>query len=181
MACPRPQCGKRLHVKVGRNGHFLACSGYPECDYSSDYIRDEKGNIKAVEPPSEDVSDKVCEKCGRPMVIKRGRYGEFLACSGYPECNHTQSLHSNGPGKPTDVHCPAENCSGEMVEKTSRRGKTFYGCSRFPECTFAIWDKPVDRECPVCKAKFLVEKTTKKRGTFLACITEGCGYKEDIE
>lgn len=181
LSCPRPQCGQELHVKVGRNGHFLACSGYPECDYSSDYTRDEKGNIKPVEPSKEDVSDKICEKCERPMVIKRGRYGEFLACSGYPECKHTQSLHSNGPGKPTGVLCPAKGCSGELVEKTSRRGKTFYGCSQFPNCTFATWDKPVSRECPVCKAKFLVEKTTKKKGTFLACLTEECGYREDIE
>jgi DNA topoisomerase-1 len=176
-----PQCGNKLHVKMGKNGHFLACSGYPDCTHSSDYTRDDKGRIAPVEPPTENVTDKVCEKCGRPMTVKRGRYGEFIACSGYPECKHTESLNSNGPGKQTGVACPEKNCEGEVLEKTSRRGKTFYGCSRFPECTFATWDKPVDRECPVCGAKFLVEKTTKRKGTFLNCIFEGCGYQSDGE
>jgi DNA topoisomerase-1 len=176
LSCP--ECGKQLHIKVGKNGHFLACCGYPECTYSRDYIRDEKGKIQAVEPNSHDITDKTCEKCGKPMVIKRGRYGEFLACSGYPDCEHTQSLNSNGPGKPIGLKCPHNGCSGDVVERQSRRGKIFYGCSRFPDCNFATWDKPLDRECPSCGAKFLVEKITKKEGTFLACIENGCGYKE---
>ena len=177
LSCP--QCGKELHVKVGKNGHFLASSGYPDCTHSSDYTRDEKGRIIPVEAPAESVSDKVCEKCGLPMIIKRGRYGEFLACSGYPECKQTQSLYANGSGKPTDVPCPENNCDGELLEKTSRRGQIFYGCSRFPECTFATWDKPVNRQCPVCGAKFMVEKTTKKKGTIFSCLSEGCGYRGD--
>jgi DNA topoisomerase-1 len=173
-----PQCEKPLRIKVGKNGHFIACSGYPECTYSSDYSRDEKGKIQPVEYDEEEVTDKVCEKCGNPMVIKRGRYGGFLACSGYPECKNTQSLNSNGNGKKIGVDCPQSNCTGDIVERTSKRGKLFYGCNRFPECTFATWDKPIARECPVCGAKFLVEKTTKKRGTFVTCQTEGCGFKE---
>ena len=179
LSCP--ECGKQLHIKVGKNGHFLACCGYPECRYSRDYIRDEKGKIQAVEPNSHDITDKSCEKCGKPMVIKRGRYGEFLACSGYPDCEHTQSLNSNGPGKPMGVKCPHNGCSGDVVERQSKRGKIFYGCSRFPDCNFATWDKPVATECPSCHAKFLVEKTTKKKGTFLACIENGCGYKENAD
>jgi DNA topoisomerase-1 len=176
LSCP--ECGKQLHIKVGKNGHFLACCGYPECRYSRDYIRDEKGKIQAVEPNSHDITDKTCEKCGKPMVIKRGRYGEFLACSGYPDCEHTQSLNSNGPGKPIGVKCPQNGCSGDVVERQSKRGKIFYGCSRFPDCNFATWDKPVATECPSCGAKFLVEKTTKKEGTVLACIENGCGFKK---
>jgi DNA topoisomerase-1 len=112
------------------------------------------------------------------MVVKRGRYGEFLACSGYPECTHTESINSAGPGIPTGIACPQEGCSGELVEKKSKRGKIFYGCNRFPECTFALWDKPVDQPCPQCGAKILAEKTTKKKGTYLYCVTEGCDYKE---
>jgi DNA topoisomerase-1 len=176
LSCP--DCGKQLHIKVGKNGHFLACCGYPDCTYSRDYIRDEKGRIQAVEPNSQDITDKTCGKCGKPMVIKRGRYGEFLACSGYPDCEHTQSLNSNGPGKPIGVKCPHQGCSGDVIERQSKRGKIFYGCSRFPDCNFATWDKPVARECPSCGAKFLVEKTTKKEGSFLACIENGCGYKK---
>ena len=112
------------------------------------------------------------------MVVKRGRYGGFLACSGYPECKNTQSLNSNGNGKKIDVGCPQKDCTGDIVERTSKRGKIFYGCNRFPDCTFATWDKPLDRECPVCGAKILVEKTTKKRGTFITCLEEGCGFEE---
>ena len=174
-----PQCGKPLRIKVGKNGHFLACSGYPECTYSTDYSRDEKGNIRPEDQPEEETTDKICEKCGQPMVIKKGRYGGFLACSGYPECKNTQSLNSNGNGKKIDVSCPQPGCTGEIVERASKRGKIFYGCNRFPECTFATWDKPIHRECPQCGAKYLVEKTTKKLGTFIACLEPGCGFKEN--
>ena len=173
-----PECNKQLRIKIGKNGHFLACSGYPECTYSRDYTRDEKGNIRPVEIPEDEITDKACEKCGRPMVIKRGRYGDFLACSGYPECKNSQSLNSSSNGKTIGVGCPQEGCPGEIVERSSKRGKIFYGCNRFPDCSFATWDKPLDRECPVCGAKFLVEKATKKKGTFIACLTEGCGFKE---
>ena len=173
-----PDCRKPLRIKVGKNGHFLACTGYPECTYSSDYTRDEKGHIQAVKPLEEEVTDKNCEKCGMPMVVKRGRYGDFIACSGYPECKNTQSLNSNGSGKTIGVSCPQKGCTGEVVERSSKRGKLFYGCNRFPECTFATWNKPIERECPECGAKFLVEKTTKKEGTFVTCLTEGCEFKE---
>jgi DNA topoisomerase-1 len=173
-----PQCGKPLRIKVGKNGHFLACTGYPDCTYSNDYVRDDKGIIQPEAQPEDEATDKVCDKCGSPMVIKRGRYGGFLACSAYPECKNTQSLNSNGNGKTIGVTCPQKGCTGDIVERTSKRGKIFYGCSRFPDCTFATWDKPVDRECPVCGAKFLVEKTTKKQGTYLTCLEQGCGFKE---
>jgi DNA topoisomerase-1 len=176
LKCPR--CNQQLHIKVGKNGHFLACSGYPDCTYSSDYSRDEKGNIQAVDHIEDEVTDKACEKCGKLMVIKRGRYGDFLACSGFPDCKNTQSLNSNGSGIRIGVSCPEINCSGEILERTSKRGKTFYGCSRFPECTFATWNKPINRECPVCGAVFLVEKTTKRDGTVVTCLAEGCGFKE---
>jgi DNA topoisomerase-1 len=154
----------------------LACSGYPDCTYSRDYTRDEKGNIQPVEPAEEIISDKSCDKCGKPMVVKQGRYGKFMACSGYPDCKNTYSVNSIEPGMDTGVDCPEKDCTGKLVQKQSRRGKIFYGCNRFPDCTYALWDKPIDRECPVCKARFLVEKSTKKRGTYLACLTKGCGY-----
>jgi DNA topoisomerase-1 len=173
-----PQCHKPLHVKVGKNGPFIACSGYPDCTYSRDYVRDEKGKIQPVETAEDEISDKKCDKCGKPMVIKQGKYGKFIACSGYPDCNHTQSLQPNGAGKETGVKCPEKGCGGDIVEKHSRRGKIFYGCNRYPDCSFATWDKPVPATCPQCGADFLVEKTTKRAGTFLSCLTEGCGYQE---
>jgi DNA topoisomerase-1 len=172
-----PECKKELHIKVGKNGHFLACSGYPHCKYSRDYTRDEKGRVQPLEPVAEPPTDMVCDKCGKPMVAKRGKFGEFLACSGYPDCKNTRSLNLNEPGKSTGVRCNANGCDGEIVEKKSKRGKIFYGCNRFPDCKNAMWDKPVNRQCPVCDAKFLVEKTSKREGTYLACLTEGCNFK----
>ena len=175
-----PECGKPLHIKVGKNGPFLACSGYPDCNYSRDYARDEKGNVHPVEISTEEVTDKLCEKCGKPMVVKRGRYGEFLACSAYPDCKNTQSLSSNGANHKIGIKCPEAGCDGEIVERRSKRGKIFYGCSRFPKCEFATWDKPVARDCPQCGAKILAEKSTKKEGTFLICLSRGCDFKEHL-
>jgi DNA topoisomerase-1 len=122
-----PECGKQLHIKVGKNGHFLACSGYPECSYSRDYERNEKGKIQAIESAVNETTDKLCTKCGKPMVVKRGRYGEFLACSGYPECQYTQSLNSNGSAKPIGVKCPQNGCGGEIVERQSKRPPAAHG------------------------------------------------------
>jgi DNA topoisomerase-1 len=175
-----PECEKPLHIKVGKNGPFLACSGYPDCSYSNDYIRDEKGNIQPVEISTEEVVDKSCDKCGSPMVIKRGRYGEFLACSAYPDCKNTQSLNSNGANSKIGIKCPENHCDGDIVERRSKRGKIFYGCSRFPKCEFASWDKPLAQNCPQCGAKILAEKTTKKQGSFLICLSKECGFKESI-
>ena len=175
-----PECGRQLRIKVGKNGHFLACSGYPDCSYSRDYTRDEKGKIQPIEISTDEVVDKICDKCGSSMVIKRGRYGEFLACSAYPDCRHTQSLNSNGANNKIGVPCPEDDCGGEILERKSKRGKVFFGCSRFPKCEFATWDKPVAEECPQCGAKILVEKTSKKQGTFLACLKKECGFKKNL-
>ena len=173
-----PQCNSQIHIKVGKNGHFLGCSGYPKCTYTRNYTRDEKGKIQPVEPSADELTDKSCEKCGQPMVIKHGKYGTFLACSGYPDCKHTQSLYSNNAEQDTGVNCPQKDCDGKLVQRQSKRGKIFYGCNRFPDCTFATWDKPVAKNCPLCGADFVVEKSTKKQGTFIACHTKGCKFKE---
>ncbi len=173
-----PDCGRTLHIKMGKNGLFLACSGYPECNFTRDYTRDEQGNIQAVEPAAEEPTDKVCPKCQKPLVAKRGRYGNFLACTGYPECKYTESLGTEEGGRATGVSCPKPDCGGELEERKSKRGKVFYGCNRFPECDYAVWDKPVPKACPQCGAPFLVEKTTKKEGTVLACLDRECGFRE---
>ena len=178
LSCP--QCNKELVIKIGKNGHFLACSGYPECNFSRDYTRNQKGQIEAVEPTAPQEAAKDCSQCGRPMVVKRGRYGEFLACSGFPECTHTESINGGASGEAIGVSCPQADCTGEIVEKKSKRGKIFYGCNRYPDCTFATWDQPIAQACPVCQAKFIVRKQTKKRGAFLKCLTPDCGYEEPL-
>jgi len=174
-----PECNHhQLHIKIGRNGHYLGCDGYPDCTYTRNYIRDEKGKIQPVEPAQSEMTDKFCEKCEKPMMLKSGKYGDFLACSGYPDCKNTQSIHPNSNGKPIGIKCPETNCTGDVVEKKSKRGNIFYGCSNYPDCTFASWDKPVEKKCPNCGADFLVEKSTKKKGTYLLCISKNCGYEE---
>jgi DNA topoisomerase-1 len=176
LACP--ECNARLHIRVGKNGHFLGCTGYPECTYTRNYTRDEKGVIHPVEPSFDETSDRVCEKCGKPMLIKNGKYGTFYACSGYPECKNTQSVASNNGGQATGVKCPEKECGGDLVQRKSRRGKVFYGCSLFPDCTFAVWDKPVAKECQLCGANFLLEKSSKKQGAYLACHDKDCGFTQ---
>ncbi len=145
-------CGRPMVVRWGRNGKFLACSGYPECKNTKP--------LEEPEPPQE--TDETCDLCGSPMVIKRGRFGEFLACSRYPECKFTKPIS-------TGVPCPEEGCSGELVQRTSRKGKVFYSCSEYPNCKFALWNKPVAQECPDCHFPLMEEKTTKRDGTFLQC------------
>jgi DNA topoisomerase-1 len=112
------------------------------------------------------------------MILRRSRFGVFYGCSGYPECRNIRQI---GPPraapKPTGVPCP-ECGEGEIEEKKSRRGKVFFSCNRYPQCKFALWDRPIAKACPACGAPFLVEKTSKKKGTRLVCQSEGCGFEE---
>jgi len=115
-------------------------------------------------------SDEVCEVCERPMVIRKGRYGEFLSCSGFPKCRNSRPL-------PLNVDCPREGCDGQIVERSSKKGRKFFGCSNYQKtgCDFVIWDRPEPKPCPKCGAAFLV-RSTKRRGGGLRCITEDCDY-----
>lgn len=176
-----PQCGSPLRIRFGRFGGFVACSNYPECTYTRNLEEPapaaESGDGSA--PPEEEIPP--CEECGRPMALKRSRYGQFYGCTGYPECKNLRKTGPKAePPKPTGVACP-ECGKGEMLEKRSRRGKTFWSCSRYPDCKFSLWKKPVPKECPDCGASFLLEKVTKKAGTQYICNTEGCSYVEDAE
>ena len=164
-----------------KNGHFIACTGYPDCTFSSNYTRDEKGHIEIVETKVDDTKVKDCEKCGKPMVVKEGKYGAFLACTGYPECKYTESVNGGGKGEDTGMQCPRPDCSGSVVEKKSKRGKTFFGCSRFPDCDFATWNRPVMKACPDCGSPYLEQKETKKEGKFLKCPVKDCSYKESLD
>lgn len=172
-------CGQPLRIKVGKNGPFLACSGYPNCNFTRNYTRNEKGQIEIEQPAAEQPTNEICEKCGNQMVQKQGRFGPFLACSAYPACKNTRSLKAKATTKaePTGVKCPEKGCDGELVVRRSRRGKLFYGCTRYPNCTFAIWDKPVPQSCPECGAPFLVERTTQKDGLHLRCLDKNCAYR----
>ncbi|MCM1991100.1 type I DNA topoisomerase [Oceanirhabdus seepicola] len=116
------------------------------------------------------VTDILCDKCGRNMVIKQGRFGEFLACPGYPECKNTKAIT-----KELDVNCPL--CGNTIVEKRSKKGKTFYGCSNYPECNYVSWYEPVNKPCPQC-GELLVKRYSKKSGEHLSCPNKECDYTE---
>ena len=171
---PCPQCDGMMVIRWGRNGEFLACENFPTCKHTQDFRKDQDGKIVPIERDAPEESGEKCEKCGLPMVYKHGRFGKFLACSGYPACKHIKA-------QSTGVACPEEGCGGEIVQKVSKRGKVFYSCSRYPKCTFAIWDKPVNKSCPLCGAPFLVEKRTKKDGLQLRCAEKTCKYSEILE
>ncbi len=114
----------------------------------------------------EDETDEICDKCGRPMVVKHGRYGKFIACSGYPECQNIKKIV-----KTTGADCP--KCGGKIIERKSKKGRVFYGCDQYPQCDFVSWDPPSKEKCPVCGKVLLQKKTKDKR---LYCVTEGCTF-----
>lgn len=141
-ACP--ECGKALVKKWGRNGRFLACSGFPECSHSAPIIAD--GEQALQEPP--------CSVCGSAMALREGRFGRFWSCSTYPACKETRPFLIGVP-------CPKEGCEGQITEKKGRRGRLFFGCNRYPTCKFTSWDRPVDRSCGSCESPYLVEKNER--------------------
>ena len=166
------KCGEEMVIKYGRAGEFLACSAYPECKNTKDFTRDESGNVKVVEKKDQETGF-VCKKCGSPMVLKKGRFGEFLACSAYPDCRNTMPV-------PTGVKCPEEGCDGDIVKKSSRRGKTFYGCSKYPECKYASWERPVAEKCPACDSPILVVTSEQEGVQSLKCPNKNCGYRAKV-
>ena len=131
-ACP--ECGEPLKERWGRFGKFIACSAYPECKYKNELPGNEQR--RRIEP-----TDEICPTCGKPMVIKHGRFGKFIACSGYPECKTTKPVTLG-------IACPSRADKGQLVERRSRKGRTFYGCSAYPDCNFVVWQRPVGRAVP---------------------------------
>jgi DNA topoisomerase-1 len=163
-----PECGKELVIKLGKSGKFFACTGFPECRHTEPLSAEER------EEPV--LSEEKCDKCGAPMLIKDGRYGKFLACSAYPACKNIQPLVKP---KSLDITCP--DCKeGVLMEKKSRYGKIFYSCNRYPQCKYALWDQPVNEACPKCGYPVIVEKVTKRYGTYRKCPTESCDWKLEI-
>lgn len=152
------KCGSPMIVRWGRFGQFLACTGFPECK-----------NTKPIgeEAEEQQATDEACDICSSPMVVKRGRFGSFLACSRYPECKGARPIL-----KKVGVACPKDG--GDIVEKRSRKGRTFYACANYPNCDYTSWSRPLKEPCPVC-GKIVV---VAARGT--AKCTE-CDWKGEIE
>ena len=165
------KCGERkMVIKWGRNGEFLACPGYPDCRNTMNFKREEDGKIVPVKEEDVPVDEK-CPECAAPMVMKRGRFGRFLACTRYPDCKGTKPVSIG-------VTCP-KGCGGYVSEKRSKRGRTFYGCSSYPKCDFVSWDKPRNEPCPKCGSAYLLDKFSKRTGPFVACPNKECDYRRE--
>ena len=128
--------------------------------------REKMENVK----PKDESTNEVCEKCGKPMVVREGRFGKFLACSGFPECRNTMAIPY---GK-----CPREGCDGFVVERKTKRKRSFYGCSRYPDCDFMTWDKPSSDPCPGCGS--IMAERSAQGVKKLICQRESCGHSMEL-
>jgi DNA topoisomerase-1 len=211
------KCGKPMVIKWGKHGSFIACTGYPDCTNTRELTVD-LPDIEKNGDLGEQDEQEYCENCGRPMVLKKGRFGTFFACSGYPECKTTKQIGgeqrkdvpleekcpqcgsnlvqkygrygefvacSDYPKckfvKQKTIGVPCPNCSqGEVVERRSKRGRTFFGCNRYPECDFVAWGKPIMEKCPECGSSYLIEKFLKA-GPVAQCPNKECGFKHPLE
>ncbi len=170
---PCPKCDKPLAIRLGKRGRFIGCTGYPDCDYTKD-LNPESGTS---DKDSELLNDRKCPECSHPLQIKSGKYGKFIGCSNYPNCNHIEPIE-----KPIDtgVNCPI--CyKNTIFQRKSRRGKLFYSCGGYPKCKYALWNEPVDKACPKCAWPILTIKETKRSGKQLICPKEGCSFKESFD
>ncbi len=168
------KCGRMMEIKWGRNGKFLACPGYkekPPCKNTQNFERLPDGTIKVV-AKQEVTTDEKCEKCGSPMVLKVGRFGKFLACSAYPECKTTKPFSLG-------IKC-SRGDGGDIIQRRSKKGRTFYGCSKYPACDWVSWDEPVNKPCPACAAPFLLHKINKTSGSYDYCPNPDCGHRESV-
>ncbi len=166
-----PKCNEQLSIRLGRNGSFIGCTAYPDCDYTR--------NLNDTEESANESEkiDRKCPKCESELVIKQGRYGKFIGCSGYPNCKFIEPLE-----KPKDMGVACPKCTkGSLLERKSRRGKIFYSCSEYPKCDYAIWNEPISENCPKCGWPVLTIKTTKKRGAEKVCPQQECSFLEPHE
>ncbi len=166
------KCGAPMVLKTGRMGQFLACSAYPKCKNakSMNKVNENTGEVKETKA---EPTDEKCPKCSEPLILRGGKYGDFLSCSKYPECKYTRSISIG-------VTCMAINengqeCGGNIVRKPSRKG-FFYGCDKYPACKFTTWDEPTNNKCPNCQ-QMLVRKV-KKGEELMLCANKGCDYNE---
>jgi DNA topoisomerase-1 len=156
-----PLCGKKLVVKWGRLGRYMACEDYPECRFT-----------KTADKDTDHIEEK-CELCGREMIVRAGRFGRFVACSGYPQCKNSKPFKIG-------MKCPKDECDGDVIERKSRRGSLFYGCSRYPDCDFISSHRPVPKTCPTCGNNFLQKRYTQAKGEHLKCPKCKDEFAEDM-
>jgi DNA topoisomerase-1 len=161
------ECGSGMLKRWSKNGWFLGCERYPECKHTQNLDKEGK------EPEIPTLTDWKCDKCGKPMMIRTGRYGAFLSCSGYPGCKNAKPV-------PLGVACPKDG--GDIVEVRAKKrgGKTFYGCTNYPQCDFKLWQKPINEPCPLCANPYLVVGGGKKNPQIVCPRGKDCGYSRPL-
>jgi len=161
------KCGSFMRIMINKYGAYLACSNYPKCKNTKAFYRNEKGDIAIS--ADRILEGRKCPVCGSELVIKDGRFGEFVSCIKYPDCKYTETLT-------TGIKCP-NNCDGELVKRKSSRGRVFYGCSNYPKCKFISSYPIVYQRCPKCGSPYMFEKDTKRGGHFYECPDKKCHFK----
>lgn len=166
-----PTCKtKKLAIRLGKNGSFLGCLGFPECTFTSKFVRAEDGSITLVEAQATPLLEETCPQCTKQLRQVIGRYGEFISCSGYPECKYI---------KQNVAHFPCPQCQGNVVQRTWRGGK-FWGCQNYPKCKFSIFSDIKQTECTVCKKfPYLLKKTNKAGQESISCPDQKCGKQTE--
>ncbi|MFH1530897.1 MAG: type I DNA topoisomerase [Pseudomonadota bacterium] len=164
IVCER--CDSGMVIKFGRNGEFLACSNFPECRNTMNFKRDPKGTIEPIKQVETGVK---CPEHDQELIMRNGRFGPFLACPEFPKCTHTAPV-------PTDLKCARAGCDGELVERKSKKGRTFYRCTKSPECEFVMFGVPLKRPCPACGNPYLQE--SRGRAKVTSCPNPACDFRE---
>lgn len=163
------KCGATMVVRSGKFGKFAACPNYPNCRNTKPLNPDGTLKTEQAQKP-EPVPGMVCELCGGPMVLRRGRYGSFYACANYPKCKFNKKIEHELEG----VKCP--KCGGRVLIKYGKNKNVFYSCEHYPDCDFSTWDVPLPEKCPECGGMLFRKKG---RGGGIVCHTEGCGYRRE--
>jgi DNA topoisomerase-1 len=168
-----PQCNQhKLAIRVGKTGAFIGCLGYPDCPFTSNFVRNDDGSVTLVKAPEPELLDETCPQCGKPLRKIVGRYGPFIACSGYPECKYIHVEQASFP-------CPS--CGGTLI-KRSWKGKIFWGCKNYPTCKFSISGDIEDKPCPAChESPYRLKKVAKDGTITLVCPRKECGATETID
>lgn len=162
-----PECGKhKLAIRFGKTGEFLGCMGYPDCSFTSNFKRNEQGELELIKTEGPKLLDETCPTCGKQLRQVIGKFGPFVACSGYPDCKYIKQ-------KIATFVCPLDK--GTVAERRWRGG-IFWGCTNYPKCKFAVFGDIEETPCPKCKLPFLVKKTNKKGEVTLSCSDKTCGY-----
>lgn len=164
-----PQCNALLQIKRGKQGLFLGCSAYPDCDYLKPLKNTMVGQVLKVLPQN-------CPECGTNLVLRQGQFGMFIGCGNYPECEYIVHDLQSATSEQENITCPSCN-KGKLLARRGQRGKTFYGCDHFPQCRFTLDRPPLAKSCPKCHFPIAVLKKKLLSNSFYQCGNKSCRYE----